>query len=76
MPDPAYGQLLCGHRANAREPDCDVCKLLDADSEALVIELAHPLKMRVHESMPLFEGPRLACGHPVEHLEKGCLVCE
>ena len=55
VPDPAYGQLLCGHRANAREPDCDVCKLLDADSKSLVIELANPLKMLVHESKPLFE---------------------
>ena len=76
VPDPAYGRLLCGHRANARQPDCDVCKLLDADSEAMVIELANPIKMQIHASMPLFEGPRLACGHPVEHLDKGCLACQ
>ena len=76
VPDPAYGQLLCGHRVNAREPDCDVCKLLDADSEALVIELANPLQICVQESLLRVEGPRLACGHPVEHLEQGCLVCQ
>ena len=32
VPHPAYGRLLCGHRVNARVPECDICKLLDRRS--------------------------------------------
>jgi hypothetical protein len=34
VPHSAYGRLLCGHRVNAKVPDCDICKLLDAWSFA------------------------------------------
>ena len=74
--DPEYGRLLCGHRANERKPDCDVCKLLEPNAEALIIDLVNPLQVRIHESVPVFEGPLLVCGHPVAHRENDCLVCE
>ena len=34
VPHSAYGRLLCGHRVNAKVPDCDICKLLDTWSFA------------------------------------------
>jgi hypothetical protein len=76
VPDPAFGQLLCGHRANAREPDCEICKYFDTDAKAGVIELVSLLKMFFHDSKPLFQVPRLACRHPVEDLQQDCLVCD
>ena len=76
VPDPAFGQLICGHRANARQPDCEVCKYFDTDAKADVIESAIPLKKYAPDTEPSFEGPRLACGHLVDDSQKDCLVCD
>ena len=76
VPDPASGQLLCGHRANARQPDCEVCKYFDTDSKTNVTESAIPLKKFTPDTEPSIEGPRLACGHLVEDTQKDCLVCD
>jgi hypothetical protein len=63
VPDPAFGQLMCGHRANARQSDCVVCKYVDTDAKAGVLESALLLKEDASDIAPSFEGPRLSCGH-------------